>query len=140
MANWIWSWRWLRAQLSASCSATADGTFQPLTLLPVYTYWPVVADFNGDGIPDIATTTLILNNGAITSYAAVIYAGNGDGTFRQLNTFPFSSAYGTLLAARDVNGDGELDLIFDGANGFTVCLGQGGEILAHRSPTLFRVG
>ena len=103
-----------------------NGTFQPLTLLPVYTYWPVVADFNGDGIPDIATTTLILNNGAITSYAAVIYAGNGDGTFRQLNTFPFSSAYGTLLAARDVNGDGELDLIFDGANGFTVCLGQGG--------------
>jgi hypothetical protein len=104
-----------------------DGTFQAEQPIPgAYNYSPWVADFNGDGIPDIATAGINAIEGDFLSSAGTIYAGNGDGTFSQINSFTYSSVFGTLLGARDVNGDGKLDLVFDDANGFTVCLGLGG--------------
>ncbi len=103
-----------------------DGTFQPLISLPVYTYWPVVADFNGDGIPDIATTVIQTDGSGDLKYLLSIFAGNGNGTFRQTNSFAYGSVVGTMLAAHDIDGDGKPDLILDTANGFTVCMGLGG--------------
>lgn len=104
-----------------------DGTFQAEQPIPgAYNYSPWVADFNGDGIPDIATAGVNAIEGDFLSAAGTIYAGNGDGTFQQLNSFTYGSVFGTLLGARDVNGDGKLDLVFDDSNGFTVCLGLGG--------------
>ena len=114
----------LNAAIVEVLLGNGDGTFQPEQALPgTYNYTAVVADFNGDGVPDIATTGLISGNGPFTT---AIFAGNGDGTFHQINSFAYSSVVGDLLAARDVNGDGKLDLIFSDANGFTICLGLGG--------------
>ena len=61
-----------------------------------------VADFNGDGIPDIAVT-------CPPESKVKIYLGNGDGTF----TLKSSSAAGNWsnsVAVADFNGDGILDL------------------------------
>jgi FG-GAP-like repeat/FG-GAP repeat len=79
-----------------------DGTFQPQGIFPTgtpYGLWGIVAaDFNGDGLPDIATASL----------GAAVLLGNGDGTF-QPPTFPTTEvAYS--VAAGDFNHDGKTDL------------------------------
>ena len=104
-----------------------NGTFRTAQPIPgAYNYSPFVADFNGDGIPDIATAADTAVNGDYVSTSGNIYAGNGDGTFTLINSVPYSSMPGSLLGVRDVNGDGKLDLVFDDPNGFIVCLGSGG--------------
>ncbi len=59
-------------------------------------------DFNGDGIPDVATINT-------NSMAVTILLGNGDGTFKT-TAGPTLSAYATGVVASDFNGDGKLDL------------------------------
>jgi hypothetical protein len=74
-----------------------DRTFQPpivYTLGGVFLDWLAVADFNGDGIPDMAMALGYLDGGSALDPAVVNYAldstegslsilrGNGDGTFR----------------------------------------------------------
>ena len=96
-----------------------DGTFTSLAPITVsgsgynYAYIkPVVADFNGDGIPDLAITQFL--NSAIS-----IYLGNGDGTFRPSSTVsaPFT-VFAPLAVAGDFNGDGKQDLLtFSGYSG-----------------------
>jgi hypothetical protein len=61
----------------------------------------VVADFNGDGKPDLAGSA---------ATAAAVMLGNGDGTFQpQIEYRVAGSAQD--LAAGDFNGDGNLDLV-----------------------------
>lgn len=66
-----------------------------------------VADFNGDGKPDI------LSGGTIN-------LGNGDGTFPKAIAVP-----GTPLAVADFNGDGKLDVLEQGQGTLEVLLGNG---------------
>jgi hypothetical protein len=76
---------------------------------------PVVADFNGDGLSDIAVTI----DSAAT---ATLYLGKADGTFGaqsvnslpQLNQFP--------LSVGDFNNDGRTDVLFVDANGQLMAL------------------
>ena len=85
-----------------------DGTFQPKVDYATAgnNQEAVVADFNHDGIKDIAVATY---NGAPTVFS--VYFGNGAGGF----SVPRSdySATGTItsLAAGDFNGDGFIDII-----------------------------
>jgi hypothetical protein len=98
-----------------------DGTFQPLigfSLGGVGASNIVVADFNGDGNPDVA-----LGKGRITTdISVVVLLGNGDGSFR---TGPTLGHAGPALAAGDVNGDGKPDLVAGSGSSVLVFLGRG---------------
>lgn len=61
----------------------------------------VVADFNGDGKPDLAGSA---------SMSAAVMIGNGDGTFQAKVDYPVAS-WTQDLAAGDFNSDGHLDLV-----------------------------
>jgi hypothetical protein len=78
-----------------------------------------VADFNGDGKPDLAVVN-------VQSNTVSILLGNGNGTFQPQMTF----ATGSLpyfAAAADVNHDGKVDLAVNNAgdNTVSILLGNG---------------
>jgi hypothetical protein len=90
-----------------------DGTFQPANtgsplLAPT---WAAVADFNGDGNPD-----LVVYNGLNQT---LMMLGNGDGTFKPASTIAFQ-----VMAVGDFNGDGKLDLVVTGTP-IGIMLGKG---------------
>lgn len=70
-----------------------------------------VADFNGDGKPDILTSDGTLN------------LGNGDGTFTPGTKV--STTSGTIVAVADFNGDGKADVLEQGTGTLVVLLGSG---------------
>jgi hypothetical protein len=79
-----------------------DGTFQTPTSvsLPGTTNGLVVADFNGDGWPDVA----VVGNSVV-----YILLNNGQGSLALTETYSLSGS-GYELVAADVNNDGRLDL------------------------------
>ena len=67
-----------------------------------------VADFNGDGIPDLAV-------GNSETGAVSILLGNGDGTFKAAHNYAAGVFDSGAVAVGDFNGDGILDLALVGA-------------------------
>ncbi len=88
----------------------------------------ILADFNGDGIPDLAVTN---------STGLNVQLGKGDGTFGAPTEIASGEFIG--LAAADFNGDGNLDLVsvnFQG-NSASILLGAGnGTFAAQPSVTV----
>jgi hypothetical protein len=85
----------------------------------------VVADFNGDGIPDMALITT--TEGAPTDSISVLL-GNGDGTFTAVAATPSAGEQPTAILTADFNGDGIPDLAMlnnGGASIGSVLLGNG---------------
>jgi uncharacterized protein (TIGR03437 family) len=89
-----------------------DGTFSaPTVYNPPLPFQPLIADFNGDGLPDLASLT-----GLDTTHTAGLWLNQGGGRFNMNpeTVVSFTTAYGSTnpdsLAAGDFNGDGKPDL------------------------------
>ncbi len=99
-----------------------DGTFQPRVdyttgNIPVAV---TVADFNGDGIPDLA----VMNNGFGYSNSVSLFLGKGDGTF--LSGGALATGTGpTQAVAADFAGSGAMDLAVAYDAGISIILGRG---------------
>src|SRR5205814_7826089 len=76
-----------------------------------------VADFIGDGRPDLA-----VSNGGGPSAVNVLF-GAGGGTFT--NAGSFSVSVSGAIVAGDFNGDGVLDLVIGGGNSLLLYIGNG---------------
>ncbi len=107
--------------LLAILLGNGDGTFTASNASPTVGLYPdsiAVGDFNSDGIPDLAVTSVDQN---IVS----ILLGKGDGTFStnapNLNTTSTPQS----VAVGDVNGDGIPDLSVVNANSVLIFLGVG---------------
>ncbi|MBW4028180.1 MAG: hypothetical protein HIU93_12365 [Acidobacteria bacterium] len=65
----------------------------------------VVADFNGDGIPDIATANASFSGGSMS-----VLIGNGNGTFKAPVVYPTVAIFSSAITSGDFNNDGVLDI------------------------------
>jgi hypothetical protein len=119
------------AQVSVTNPAPGGGVSNPQTFQitnPTSTIWlgqntlsvgtdprgVVVADFNGDGKPDIAVVDRVANS-------ISILLGNGDGTFAPAATYA-TGADCIAIAVGDFNGDGKLDLITANRAAYTISI------------------
>jgi len=84
-----------------------DGTFQPVVLVPIAAAPKglVAADFNHDGITDLAVAS---RQGPMVGIGVLL--GNGDGTFRPVVTYT-PGTHQTALSVADFNLDGNADIV-----------------------------
>jgi uncharacterized protein (TIGR03437 family) len=99
--------KWLALALLTAAVGLAQISFQP-AFSSATLGGPVAiatADFNGDGVPDLAVSDT-------GSQVLAISLGNGDGTFKQTATYPVPSncALASLFVG-DFTGDQKLDLL-----------------------------
>ncbi len=100
-----------------------NGTLHPTGPYPASNPWAVApGDFNGDGIPDFAVANLA------ASYVSVFLGhgqgGVGDGTFLAGQQVTVPGGQVDILA-KDLNGDGILDLAAPAGNQLAVMIGLG---------------
>jgi hypothetical protein len=113
-----------------------DGTIQPFTVITVENSSGscasvAVADFNGDGKPDVVVGC---DNG--TGPKVAVMFGNGDGTFQPAALYPISPSPAPISIG-DLNGDGKPDIII--GSGTAGASGPAFEILLNKGDGTFKV-
>ncbi|HYW43991.1 MAG TPA: VCBS repeat-containing protein [Bryobacteraceae bacterium] len=98
----------------------------------------VVADFNGDGKPDLAVS-YFGSDTAGTGGGVFVLLGNGDGTFGAPKSISAGSAP-VSLAVADFNGDGKLDLAVANVTSRTVSLLPGNGDGTFGAPAAYPTG
>ena len=84
-----------------------------------------IADFTGDGKPDLVyTASVTQNSGLTTTPYIVVWPGNGDGTFGTPTTIGTVNAYTSLLVA-DFNQDGKPDLLLSNGSALAILTSAG---------------
>jgi hypothetical protein len=108
--------------------------FNPPTAYPgpAHPYAVVTADFNGDGIPDLASVSA--DNGDVT-----VLLGTGDGRFRPGGTYHTLNG-AVSLAVGDFNNDGIPDLVVPALNNAAVSVLLGNGDGTFRPPILTSAG
>ena len=98
-----------------------DGTFRKgqLTQAGPNPMSVAVADFNGDGIPDLVTDNARCATGCNGPGSFSVLLGNGDGTFLQPQTFFVNGEFPGFVVA-DFNGDGKPDVATANADSGTI--------------------
>ena len=110
----------------ATMFGNGDGSFQPAVFTlssastEAFSSAVVIADFNGDGIPDVAE---LLPEGP-ESYI-VIFTGLGSGSFSAGVPITVATTIAFAIAVADLNSDGRPDLVIDGRSAIDVLLGNG---------------
>jgi hypothetical protein len=84
----------------------------------------VMADFNQDGIPDIAVIEVFPDN-SLGTCVIDLYFGNADGTFTKQSPINLNGQTPAAIAAGDLNGDGYPDLVISIGSGLEVILNNG---------------
>jgi len=102
----------------------------------------ILGDFNNDGIPDVAAINAVeyAPNNTIT-----IFLGNGDGTFAVAGSSPAIGMNPSGIAAADINGDGNADLVVSqmsssGNGEIVVFFGNGDGTFSEASSSPISVG
>ncbi|MGA7446806.1 MAG: FG-GAP-like repeat-containing protein [Terriglobales bacterium] len=108
-----------------------DGTFQPAVNYPTggqIANSIVIADVNGNGIPDLVVANQLQSNGGQEGYVGVLL-GNGDGTFQPAVAYDSGGPNSESVAVGDLRGNGILDVVvadgYDNDNVVGVLLGNG---------------
>ena len=87
-----------------------------------------MADFNGDGKPDIAACGMDVSQGSSLAANTGILLNNGNGTFQSARSLPGIGAGPHWLVAGDFNKDGKVDLAVatEGSTGYGYGSDNGG--------------
>ena len=88
----------------------STNAFDAKTQSGAYPSYIVVADFNGDGHPDLAVASFGRLQGNLPGANTSILLGKGDGTFGTPIVLTTTNNFSMSMAVGDFNGDGFLDL------------------------------
>jgi hypothetical protein len=112
----------MHIRLAVLCALLAPTTALPVSFnapkahaVPIAAGAMAVADFNGDGHPDLAVTD--------ASGGLSILLGDGKGGLQLTAQYP--GGYGLAVAVGDFNADGKPDLAVAGESGIAILLGNG---------------
>jgi hypothetical protein len=118
----------ISVQLNLGNDANGQAIFQDAMDYPTHSYINAlaVADFNGDGIPDVLWSA----QGVAGPGGVGVYLGTRDGLFQSTPIVSTTGANGSAVAVRDFDGDGTLDIAIPagggaGSPGLIVLYGHG---------------
>jgi Bacterial Ig-like domain (group 3)/FG-GAP-like repeat/FG-GAP repeat len=121
-----------------------DGTFQPALTYDSGGFSAesvAVEDINGDGKPDLVVANTCVGNGGFDCQTGSVgvLLGNGDGTFQPPMRYVSGGTGASSVVVKDVNGDGNQDLLVANACGnhgnFGCMIGSVGVLLGNGNGT-----